>query len=253
MKKILNIFIFLIPLLQAALLWFGIFFDMYFFYFIVGAFLMSDVLLYLFIPKKMEKIKVFVISFPPLALLLAVGATLFFLEGNTSRLSVIVIHTVLQLLYGARMVRYIYKEGYPEVFFTETVSTILLASYFFFSFSFYAIIYFLEIPIWYLLGPFLLLTFLFFVLHIWMRGYAIRDHILALAAYSVLIMEALLVIRWLPSFYHVNAMLITALYFTIVSIGCGSLKKEVSRVQKILTVILVSVVVVLVMVTTQWR
>jgi len=253
MKKILNIFIFVIPLLQAVLLQLGLFFDMYFFYFIAGAFLMSDVLLYLFIPKKTEKTHVFVLSFPPLALLLATSALLFFLESNTARSSIIAIHTILQLFYGVRMTRFLYKEGYPELFFTETISTVLLVSYFFFSFSFYALIYFVEIRIWYLIVPFILLTFLFFLVHLWMHRYTIREHILAMLAYCVLIFEALLIIRWLPSFYYVNALLITILYFFIISLGFGSLKKEIPRNQKILTVILAAGVVLLVMATAQWR
>ncbi|MBI2644743.1 hypothetical protein HYW94_01015 [Candidatus Uhrbacteria bacterium] len=253
MKKILNILIILIPIAQAALLKSALFFDGYFFYFIVGTFFLTDILLYLFIPKKTDGKKVFIISFPPLALLLAASAMLFFLEGERAQWLVIGIHTALQLLYGMRMYRFMFQEGYPEIFFTQTVSLVLLVSYFFFSFSFYALIYFLEIPIWYLIVPFLFLTFLFFLIHAWMHDARAREYGKELVACIILIAEALLVIRWLPSLYHVNAFLITVLYFAVVSFGCGSLKKDISRAQKILTVILSVIVVVLVGITAQWR
>ncbi len=253
MKKILNIFVFLVPILQVVLFQCALFFSAYFVYFIVGAFFMTDIFLYLLIPKKTEKRKIFIISFPPLALLLATSAMLFFLEGHQAQLLVVALHAILQILYAIRMHRFLFKEGYPEIFFNETVSVVLLVSYFFFSFSFYALVYFLEIPIWYIIAPFLLLTFLFFMVHLWIRGHTIRKHVLVLIVFTVLIMEAMLVIRWLPSLYHVNAFFITVLYFVIISVGCESLQKEISLAQKILTVILSLGMVVLLMTTAQWR
>lgn len=253
MKKMLSVFVFLIPLAQATLLQCALFFDMYFFYFVGAALFLTDILLYLFIPKKTEKSRVFVLSFPPLALLLATSVLLFFLEGDSIKLLAIGIHTALQLLYGARMYRFIFKEGYPEIFLTETISLVLLVSYFFFSYSFYTLIYFLEIPIWYIIIPFLLLTFLFFLAHLWILRLTLKDHILVLVAFITLIMEAILIIRWLPSAYHIHAFFITTLYFIIISIGYGSLQKEISRAQKIFTVILSAAMVLLLIVTAQWR
>ena len=253
MKKILSISLFITPFLQAGLFFAALFFEMYFFYFIAAAFLFTDIVLYLFIPKQSEKKKLFIVSFPPLALLLTTSAMLFFLEGDSLRLLGIGIHTTLQLLYGVRMYRFLTKEGYPELFFTETISVMLLVSYFFLSFSFYSLIYFLEIPIWYVITPFLFFTFLFFLTHLWMRAFTLREHALAVGAWIVLIMEALLVIRWLPSVYHINAFFITVLYFIIITVGYGSLEKEVPRAQKIFTVILSVCMVLLLIVTAQWR
>lgn len=214
---------------------------------------MTDVMLYLFIPPRTDPKRAFIASFPPLALFLGASAALFFLDRQSLQWTVVGVHAALQMLYGIRMRRFMTREGYPDIFFYETVSVVLLVSYFFFSFSFYALVYFLGIPIWYGMVPFMALTFLFFLTHLWMRGAFLRDHGILLGAYVALIAEAILVIRWLPSLYHVNAFFITVLYFISVSLGIDSLRREIHRGRKLFTIILSSVMVLLLMLTAQWR
>lgn len=242
----------LIPLTHVAFLSAALFFDAYFFHFTILALIISDVLLYLYLPHGTHIKTLLRIAGLPFIYFLTTAAALFFSNSTALSVFLLIALFVLQIIYFI-----IQKNTDVEQVKNKVVSQISVficfASFFSLSIFFYSLIYFLDLQVWYLILPFLCIVY---VLQESLFASLEMDQylrILAQLVSAVVIMEVLYAISWLPLEYLSLAGIVSLLYMLYVDIFLCSLHNEISRKRIFFSSVVAIFMLVLLFTLVRWR
>ncbi len=243
-----------IPLVQSGCIALAYAYEPYYGLFAVAAFIATDLLLIPFFSSETQKIRTFAYSFPPLLLIVAVFGLLFIVESSAVKTAVIWTNALAQFLYSLSMYYALFRpENYQlrSLYHSETIIRVLL--FFCLSSVVYGLAYYADVPYWGTFPVLCVAIALSLAGALAMRGIAVGSARWFLAALVLCVSEIFLVIAFLPSMYFVSALLWTAAAYMLTQLGLSSLQKENSRFEIMTTVGLALFVVVLVVVTSQWR
>lgn len=246
--------LYLSVILQTGALSLAIVFDSYYFLIALAVFIVSDIMIYLVTPKETPHFTVFLISYPTLSFLLVTLCVLLFVEHAFVRMSLIVIHALLQAHYLFHLSRFL--SGVDElsrVLAHRSSSVLLLAQYYFFAASLFALHYYLDAPFWITFPLFFTVTALNISHAFWSQRIQFNAFSGVLLVTLVMACELFLVIRWLPDAYEVQAFLLTAGYYILMLLIKTEGRESLSSRRLYGTITFVVFLVLLLLYTTEWR
>jgi hypothetical protein len=243
---------FAIPLFNALFLGAAVIFDSYFFHFSILGIIVMDVLLYLYCGHEMRIKEIVRIAGLPFINYLSTAGALFF--SNSTLLSALLIASpfILQSAY------FIIQRGAaslgtnpPAV--AQISMLLCIGTFFPLSVLFFSLIYFLDLPFWRLILPFLLLAGMAqeAALHS-LKIDRYQSALIGLVS-AIAITELLYALSWLPLEYIPLASLATLFYALFLDMLVCSLSAECSKKRMLFSGIFVFGMVALVSVLTRWR
>ncbi len=242
----------IIPLINVVFLGAAIIFDAYFFHFTILAFIIADVLLYLYLPHGIQMKVIMRIAGLPSIYYLATAAALFF--SNSFVLSIF----LLLALFWLQMSYFFIQKGVDTIqtknpVFSQISLLICLGSFFSLSILFFSLIYFLDVPFWYLIIPFLILVLI--VQELVFSPLNTDRYIRALIALisAVGLTELLYAISWLPLEYLSLAGVASLLYALYMDIVLCTLGGEYSKKRILFSSLFVFCMLVLLVTMVRWR
>lgn len=244
----------LIPLLNTGFLSAALYFESYFFHFVILGLIVSDVLLSVWVSDHTGVKKLVKIAALPLFGYLITAGALFF--SNTLVLSISLIATLccINIWYFFNQCRSKETEA-PAATGMAYSLYIFYSIHFFFSLSvlFFALLYFLDVPFWHIIIVFLLFSFiplwyLFNSLYIDRAAQMLIGSVTA-----VLLTEILYAISWLPLTYVASAGVSSVLFIYFVDTLVCSIRNEFPRKRMIFTLVMCVCMIALLSFFVRWR
>ncbi|MBI4272235.1 hypothetical protein HY621_00065 [Candidatus Uhrbacteria bacterium] len=242
-----------IPCSNVGFLSAALVYDAYFFHFTILAFIIADVLLYLYLPQGMQMKLVFRIAGLPFLYYLTTAAALFF--SNNMFLSLFLLGSLffLQICY------FFIQRGKDTLektnsLFSQMSLYICYGIFFSLSIFFFSLIYFLDVPFWHLVLPFLLIILVAGDAIFFRLGIDQYTRVLISLTSAVSITELLYAISWLPLDYLGMTGVASLLYAVYMDILYSSLREEDQLKKKILfSGVLVLCMLFLILALARWR
>lgn len=246
--------IILIPLVQTGILLMSARFEHYFYTGAALAFLVTDIFLVPLFSGNKKKVNVYAYSFPPLGAVVGTFALFFFLEEPWAKVALIFVNALVQGVYLLNLYYLLFKQDRTqERSFLHVNSMMHVLILFTVSGVAYGLGQYLALPVWYWILPYAIIIAgcqaQVFAVH----GLALKEYRTELVTSSVCIVELAWALSILPSLSLTNAILLTTFASALTSIIVSSIKKELSRMESIGAVLVVSAVVGLVVGTAAWR
>lgn len=246
--------ILLIPLLQSCFLIASLWYEGYFFIFMLGSFLVTDMLLAPYFSENRKPADIFTYSFLPLALVPLTFLGSFFIEDPRLINAVIAINAFTQFFYFLNLYFFFYKpERYQERSLYHASSVMQILIFFYSSETLFGFSYYLDISQLYTFPPFILLLGGLFTQILWVRQISLREHAMVLLAGIIIFAELVIALSLLPSIYFVNALIATVCFSAFIHLSVAAIRKELTRLEVASTVILGLIVLLLVVGTASWR
>ncbi len=256
MNLLRPLLILLIPLVHGIILWQLFLMPASVVYLILTLFILTDVMLFSFTPRDMVPTWRFGITWPPLALVVFIAGTFLFLDTSflLTREIVIGVNALVQGIFLLHLYYYYYRpDRYQERSLqrvTESMNTLIV---FCASAVLFALVFFLDVPIWYMVIPYVWVIGCCSLQTVWIHGLSAKAHYPIVIAPAILMLELVYALLWLPSIYFVNACIIAIFYSGVMSLSIASIKKELKRRDVVVTGLISLLMLVLVVVTTKWR
>ncbi len=226
----------------------------YYLYAAVGLIILSDIALFALFPKRQEKSLILTLTAPSILLTTSSLAIGTFLENNALKNMLVSCHAFLQSIYLLNAYYYFYRrELYQERSLWHTTSTMNTVTFFFSSSTFFALAYFLGIPILYMVPPCALLVFGLSTQAVYIHELSFKEQYLFPITMVITMCSIIVSIAWLPSIYYVSAALATAYFYSASNIGISVLRKELTIRDIRSYFIVLGIVILLVIGTSQWR
>ena len=256
MKILRPLLIALLPLIHIAVfLTLGLT-EHYILWVLPVVFLITDLLLLPLTPPRASWSVRLSTTLPSILLILSSLGLYLFLEDTAlfARVAVIVANALLQGIYLFNLYSYSYRsEHYQERSLSHVSSYMNMLIVFYSSCLLFASIFFIDIPIWYLIAPFVVIIMGVTTQSLWIDGIKIRAQGYLWIAMPIIMVELLYVLLWLPSFYYVNGLVIAIWYTCLMHVGISSARKELEKREIAITTIIAIFVIVLLMLTARWR
>ncbi len=252
-KRIQSLIGYALPLTQALFLLLAIRFDVYFFHFTILSFLISDVMLYLFFPTHTTTRDRIQYSFQWLLSFLATVGALFFSDTVILSLSIIACVTAIQIMYFRIVLLTLHSLEERNAVYSGIFYFLLVVFFFTLSIIVYSSAYFLDMPFWYSIVPFLLLFLP--MQYAFLSSYTIDQYtkILITAGTAIGATELLYSISWLPLTYLSSAAITSILYACFLDVLSSSFGQTISRRRLYASIIVAGTVIYLVSVLIRWR
>lgn len=254
MKALRFLTIIFLPIAQTAILMVGLAFPPFYFYCVLGGFVVTDALLALFFKKHISRSLIVWLATPIILLFGASAAALIVVEEPYIIKSILAAQCIFQFLYLLNLYYYLYRsDKYQEHSFWQITAAVHVLSFFNGVLALYGLIYYVDYSIVYLIIPFGLITAIAYAQQLVIHQLSPRQYWRFWGIQTLLVLEFALIIHLLPSSYITKAFFLTIPFFLTSQFGYTSLKKELNVKSLISTVLLSLVVLLLVLVTTRWR
>ncbi len=232
MTRIRRSIILLLPAAQTALLALALHFESWFGWLLLAAFVLTDACLTLMTPKGTGRAQIFFVSLPPVGLIAGSFGMLFIVENALLKNTVIGFNAILQMIYLLNMYYHFYRSHYYQERSLLHINGVFQTVVFFYLAGIlFGLHYFLDIPLWYLLPPFLAASLIFFAQYALLHAMGKRQLFLLLTAWALILVESVFVLQYLPTIYYVNAFVLTAAYYAFSNLSISAVVNEISRRQ----------------------
>lgn len=256
MKFLRPLVIGLLPVLHTAVFLLLPWAENYILWVIPAVFLLTDVLLLAVTPPRASWSVRLSTTIPSIFLVLSSLGIYVFLEDSqlVTRIAVIAGNALMQAVYLFNLYNYSYRpKHYQERSLSNTSDYMNMLTVFYTSCVLFASVFFIDVPIWYLIPPFLLVIMGVTTQSFWIDGISIKSQGYMWAAMPIIMTELLYVLLWLPSIYYVNALVVVVWYTALIHLSVSSARRELEQREITTTIIIALVVVLLPMLTALWR
>jgi|GEM_PF-3771363 len=248
MLPIRTILILAIPLIQTVLLFAGVFFENFYLYFAIAAFVLSDALLYFLFPSSLSKKTVTALSAPPIVLYLSTAVAVVFLDNSFAIGMVVAINAIISGIYlhalPSRLERQ-KEQGQPSPIFIGAFAMLVVALACMLSLLLFALLYFLDIPLWMTIVPYLALYLSIMSIYFYERGLQNNQIIILIGIAAVVLAQIIYSLTWLPLSY----LPLTA----IVTIASVVLLDALLDYRMKHTLLAAAIMLLLILITSIWR
>lgn len=243
-----NLLIILIPIAQTILLSCGVVFENAYLYFAITAFIVSDVFLYFLFPSSISRIAAAMLSAPPILLFISTAAALIFVDNLFATVAVIVSNAIVSGIYlyalPSRLAVAHDDDKSPIPLFIGAFGILIVTLAFMLTLLLFASLYFLDIPLWSSIIPYLVI--LLSVVSIYLRERAISNVtiIMLVAVTAICLAELIYSLTWLPLSYMPLTALATIAFIILLDALLDSRMKY--------TLLVSGIVLVLILITSIW-
>lgn len=205
--------VFFIPIIQTLLLSIGIYFEYFYLYLAITAFIITDVLLYFLLPTSISRLSAAALSAPPIVLFLSTAGALVFVDNMFAIIAVIMTNALVTGTYlyalPSRLTMLRNETVQPPAIFIGAFGMLIVALAFQLTLILFAFLYFLDIPFWVSILPYLgaLLSIVFVYFH--ERGIQRIHVVMLISIAAVCLAEIIYSLTWLPLAYLPSTALVT--------------------------------------------
>ncbi|MBI5621948.1 hypothetical protein HY933_03745 [Candidatus Falkowbacteria bacterium] len=163
--------------------------------------------------------------------------------------SVILLTIILQNLFD----RFYRGARYPANSFESISGNVNSLSLFLLVAVAYGLLTFLDLPVWLLVGPLLVVATLLSYQTMWISGLELKQSWLYVLILDVIVVEMFWALLFLPNTFYVKALSLTAVYYVVINLSRNSLIDILNRTMIVRYVLTGGVVLGLILLTAQWR
>lgn len=243
-----------IPATQSICIMLAFHYEQWYGVFMLSAFIATDLLLIPFFSEQTKKIHAFAYSFLPLSLVPATFGLLFIIESETFRTIIIWANAAAQCMYVLGITLALFHPQWYQMRSLYHASHMLrLLLLYALSAIAFGLSYYADIPYWFTSPIIVVFVALLWCQALALYGIPIREHRSVIVFFVLGSTELFFAIALLPSIYFVNALLWTTIVSAGLQLLLSHLRKEQTRLEIMSTVAVSAVVVLLTVLTAQWR
>ncbi|MBI2483641.1 hypothetical protein HYV71_00450 [Candidatus Uhrbacteria bacterium] len=205
MKQARSLIVIGIPLIQTLLLSIGVIFESYYILCAIAAFVVSDVLLYFLFPSSIARMTGAALSAPPILLFISTAGSLMFVDNGFAIVSVIAGNAIFVGTYlhalPSRLAGLSKDATTTSPIFIGAFGMLLIALVFMLSLLLFALLYFLDIPIWMTMIPYIAISLSVVSIYFHERGLQWSTILILISVAAVCLIEIIYSLTWLPLSY----------------------------------------------------
>lgn len=189
----------------------------------------------------------------PLFLVISSFLFFLFLENIILKHIFIIIVAILFGLFLENVFIFFYKSSDYQPYALENISDYInLVSVFLFSSSFFSLIIFLNFPVWTLMIALFILTLILGYQMMWVSKISFRESKLFILIIGLIIGEVFWSLKFLPTSFYVNGLILTIIYYVLANLSSFHLQKRLDLKTTRRYLIISSGVLILTLITAQW-